>query len=195
MQTPFVFLVLGLPCCFFLCRLVLLSSLLVSFIYLIPVACPVSVELLADTLFIFIKIIYARFTSHHRSVLMTHLYSLIANDIPPSVNKLPPLQSLLLFSVRRFYVISAAAMVFRSACPTLGQRTAGGPLSDQVPSPFSIIHSLSSSSLSNYLESTAFACHQHMTFLPAAGWWQKVHPERLLSSLTKGWTLLEGMIR
>jgi hypothetical protein len=58
---------------------------------------------------------YTCFTLHHRSALMTHLIpSQIANDIPPSVNKLPPLRSLLLFSVRRFQVISAAAMVIFS---------------------------------------------------------------------------------
>jgi hypothetical protein len=44
---------------------------------------------------------------------MTHLIpSQIANDIPPSVNKLPPLRSLVLFSVRRSQVISAAAVFF-----------------------------------------------------------------------------------
>jgi len=89
----------GVPCqcCFFLCKLVLLSSILIN---------------------------YARFTSHHRSVLMAHLISSqIANDIHTPICQLTP--ALPIFNVRRFYVISAAVMVFRLACATLGQRTAG----------------------------------------------------------------------
>jgi len=124
---------------------------------------------------------------HHRSVLMTHLYSLSNCQRYTPICQLTPAFAnfALIFSVRRFYDISAAAMDFRSACPTLGQRTAGGPLLDQVSSHYTFAIQLAITFPSNYLESTASACHEHMnfmTFVPAAGWWQ----ETPLSSLTMG---------
>ena len=83
MQTPFVFPVLGLPCFFslqtgaaiitfgefYLSYTGRLSSLLYSFL-------PVSKMSSLLTPCLSVQIIYARFISHHRSVLMTHLYSL-----------------------------------------------------------------------------------------------------------------------
>ena len=91
-----------------------------------------------------------------------------------------------IFSVRRFYVMSAAVVVFRSAALNSGSKYCGrsalGPdfFTSSIRS-----STFPSNSTWNQLYSLAFKHMNFMTFVPAAGW-QKDPWASFLSGLTNG---------